>query len=102
MKRYRDYKGALQPRKINNRWVHSSFGVHTHISMGNPGEKTTVCGKTTRRARAVFDKNKVDCPRCIEKLKENNWYCEEHGFIQDVDVRNDETCDYCGREVRAK
>ena len=86
-------------RKIRNRWVHCSVEGHIPMLKRNPESQTTFCGKTTHRIRAVFNKNSVTCPRCIEKLKENDWYCEEHGFIQAVDVKNNETCAYCGKPV---
>ncbi len=87
-------------KKLNKRqWVHYSFGGYVPMLERNNKGETTICGKTARRIRAYHDKSKVTCPRCIEKLKENSWFCDEHGFIADGDVRNDETCDYCGEPV---
>lgn len=42
---------------------------------------------------AITDKDK------IEELMKKYYYCNEHGFIDGVDVTNDEKCAYCGREV---
>lgn len=43
--------------------------------------------------------NDVDCPHCIELLKEKNWYCENCGFIDNANVTDEEICDICGSEV---
>jgi len=64
-------------------------------------DKVTACGKTTKSACCykTITLDNVTCPKCLEYLKENNWYCEEHGFIADATVTNYETCEICGRAV---
>ncbi len=69
-KRHKDYKGALQPRKNHNQWIHCSFVGSTLTLKQNSEGKTTVCGKTAFRIRVTGNKDKVTCSRCIEKLKE--------------------------------
>ncbi|GAG26664.1 unnamed protein product [marine sediment metagenome] len=86
-------------KKGRQEWIHYSFGGHVPMLERNDKGETTLCGKTARRIRATRDKNGVTCLGCIEGLKEDSWFCEEHGFIADEDVRNDETCDYCGARV---
>ncbi len=86
-------------KKRSANWVHYSFGGHVPMLERNDKGETTLCGKTARRIRATRIKTGVTCVRCIERLKEDNWFCEEHGYIADENVRNDETCDICGREV---
>ena len=65
------------------------------------GDKTTACGKTARgwSCLKTTTLDKVTCRRCLEYLQANNWYCEEHGFINDETVTNNETCEICGRAV---
>lgn len=63
------------------------------------GDKLTACGKTSRRYYKTITLDKVTCPKCLEYLKQNNWYCEDHGFIADATVTNDERCEICGRAV---
>ena len=61
-----------------------------------------VCGKRYLGwMRTVFsrDPNEVTCVDCINHLKETIYHCQEHGFLEGSDVRNDETCDYCGGEL---
>lgn len=43
--------------------------------------------------------NKVTCERCIEILKESNWYCPIHGFIECQNVTNDEKCSICNTKL---
>lgn len=87
-------------KKLNKRqWIHYSFGGIVPMLKRNEKGETTICGKTANRIRETKDLNRVTCPRCIEKLKEDSWYCEEHGFIECKDVKNDETCGYCGKPV---
>lgn len=86
-------------KKYKPQWTHYSFGGHVPMLERNAKGETTICGKTANRISATRCKNRVTCPRCIEKLKEDSWYCEEHGFLEGKDVTNDETCDYCGKSV---
>ena len=41
--------------------------------------------------------NNVTCPTCSRLLKMSHWFCEEHGFIADEMVTNDERCLICNR-----
>jgi len=59
-----------------------------------------ICGVQHKSDKlGTDDKNKVTCKNCIDELKKDNFYCEEHGFIEVEDVTNDEKCVYCGRDV---
>lgn len=79
-------------RKNYDKWMHHRIGERGfHVE--------TSCGKELFKCHCTGSLNAVDCPRCIEKLKENNWYCETCGFIDDSHVTNDERCDICGGKV---
>lgn len=67
----------------------------------NANGETTSCGKTARRINVTKDKNDVTCPRCIERLKRENWFCAEHGFLEDNEVTLEETCLHCGKSAIA-
>ena len=59
-----------------------------------------VCGVQHKSDKlGTNDKNKVTCKHCVEELKKNSFYCDEHGFIEGEDVTNDEKCSYCGRKI---
>lgn len=75
-------------------WIH-------YAELKKPGEKWTGtwCGKTAQRIPKTSNPNAVTCPRCIEEMKKAIYYCDVHGFLDSSDVRNDETCDYCGAKV---
>lgn len=87
--------------KGKSNWTHFSFGGCVPMLKRNEKGETTACGKTANRIRVTTHKNNVTCPRCIERLKETTWYCEEHGFLKDEEVNNDECCEYCGRTAIA-
>ncbi len=90
----------MKKRKNYNKWVHFR---HHEFDLDIPGfaedSPTTICGKTALRMISTSDKNKVTCPRCLEKLKDENWFCPEHGFIKDEFVTFEETCSECGINV---
>ncbi len=84
--------------------THSAFEMRykkswIHFAGEAQEGKTTTCGKTAHQIYKTNNYNNVTCPRCLELMKLNNWYCEEHGFIADATVTNNETCEICGREV---
>ena len=61
-----------------------------------PGELS--CIREMKHKTLYYRKDKKDdvtCPECVKKMKDLFWYCETHGFLDDVDVTDDETCDYC-------
>ena len=82
---YKDFVKA-KPRK----WC--------HFLLGSESRESTPCGKTSRLIRSTKYMDAVTCPRCLSKLKEDNWFCPEHGFIDDANVTFQETCDECGAD----
>jgi len=90
----------MKKRKNYKQWVH--FQDH-EFDLSKPGfaedSQTTICGKTARRIIATRDKDAVTCRRCIEKLKETEWWCPNHGFIPGESVTFEEVCDICGQDV---
>jgi len=87
-------------------WATVSFGdsVGGPLLFGSRAKRdehghTTACGKTAYRVTATRRMNSVTCPLCRDWLKENEWYCPEHGFLDGKDVTFEETCDYCGESV---
>lgn len=77
-------------------WIHAAIGDFNRSLTPKEQNETTECGKTARRIMATFNKDQVTCPPCLTKLKEDNWFCDEHGFIEDINVEFDETCSTCG------
>jgi hypothetical protein len=88
-------------RRNRPNWVHYSFGGYVQMLKRNANGETTACGKTAQRISVTKDKNNVTCPLCLEKLKEDNWFCEDHKFLDDIDVTFDEKCGYCGKRAVA-
>jgi len=94
----------MKKRWLQQRWLHyHPLGTNVRFLPESNGP-STICGKTGRyrlfRGPAIVkDPNQVTCPRCIEELKKQKWYCPNHGFLKDEDVENDETCTYCGEKV---
>ena len=80
-------------------WVHMAVGKFATKLTPTTQAETTLCGKSARRILASFVLDEVSCPRCLEKLKAENWFCEEHGFINDTNVTSEENCAQCGRPV---
>jgi len=91
--------GNMKGNRASTNWTHSAFGGMVPMLSRNDKGQTTRCGKTAKRIRATTNNNSVTCPRCIEVLKENEWHCEKHGFLEPEDVTFEETCDYCGEPV---
>ena len=62
-----------------------------------------LCGKDVSPlhpgANSTTVLDNVTCLSCLEVLKEDNWFCPEHGFIADANVTYEETCANCGRFV---
>jgi hypothetical protein len=92
--------------KIKKRWIHyywtESNGIYPFDDIVCAcGKRTSMLGVAYQQCPEAFtrDINKVTCPRCIEKLKEKHYYCEEHGFVVGADVTYDEKCAHCGRDV---
>lgn len=90
-------KAIKRDRKLS--WVHYSEEGNFLPIVRDPETPTTLCGKTSRRRRATKYPNCTTCPLCIEALKDLYWHCSEHGFLDDVDVTFEETCEHCGRSV---
>ena len=65
------------------------------------GKRVSMMGVAWRKCPESFtrDLKKVTCPRCVEKLKEKHYHCEQHGFIEGAEVTFDEKCAHCGRDV---
>ena len=100
----------MKKRKTAKRWLHyhrlgkQDFPLSQVEESAEENKPVTICGKMTRyklfRGPAIVsDMNSVTCPRCLEILKEQNWYCPTHGFLAPVEVENDETCTYCRAAV---
>ena len=79
-------------------WYHYGFGLMDMFPKRRDG-KTTLCGKTANGVYITREKNIVTCPRCVDALREDDWYCPEHGFLPPEDVTFEERCDYCGEVV---
>ena len=84
---------SMKKRKNYKKWVHCSW---TPLR-ANLDIKTT-CGKKTRALRVV-KLNDVTCPRCLEILKMNFWYCDTCGFIDGRNVTDEECCEICGAKL---
>ena len=52
------------------------------------------CGSHSDKITSILQN--VTCPKCIHLLKMSHWFCDEHGFIADTLVTNDERCSRCG------
>lgn len=73
--------------------------VWQHFLLAGDSRESTPCGKTSRLINSTRVMDHVTCPRCLDKLKEENWFCPEHGFIHDFNVTYEETCAMCGRDL---
>ena len=51
------------------------------------------------RPKCSYNKDEVDCPKCIAVLKRTRYYCPYHGFVRAADVTFDERCAICGTIV---
>jgi rRNA maturation protein Nop10 len=80
-------------RKNYNKWIHHRSYKYTLKGY------STACGKTSERIPHSRDVNEVTCPRCLEEMKKVMYFCNEHGFIDGIEVTYDEKCDYCGDDV---
>ena len=79
-------------------WWHFKVGYKTPNALRGT-EPYTLCGKTSRQTYATTRKDSVSCRRCLALLKDDNWFCEDHGFISDENVTYEECCAICGRSV---
>ena len=61
-----------------------------------------MCGKMNNSGfiEKTKDWSEVTCKYCLEKMKDQSWYCEECNLFLDGDeVTNDECCIHCGGEL---
>jgi hypothetical protein len=90
-------------KKNKPRWIHygeyPKFLKPPVIALCGKGVTHEMCYPVNIIAKW---KPNVTCPRCIEAMKLQFWHCEEHGFIPDEEVNNDETCETCGRPVSSE
>lgn len=78
-------------------WVHFIKGEKGRGGFALCGKENNYrshCGPSMVNSREF-----VTCPRCVEVLKKSHWWCPEHGFIDDINVTNDEKCETCGLDV---
>jgi len=68
-------------------------------------EKRFGCNKYTYTIKRLNIKitcselEKINCPECLKELKKLTYHCDNHGFVQGVDVTFNEQCAYCGLNV---
>ena len=88
-------RNKRKTRKNYNQWVH--YKISSYECFGF----TAICGRQSPQCEheRTTILNNVTCPRCIEELKKQHWYCANDGFIDPVSVTNDETCELCGEDV---
>ncbi len=62
-----------------------------------------ICGKKVHSSHggATYTEEirKVTCPLCIEILKEDNWYCNNCGLIDDDYITDEGICVLCGEDI---
>jgi len=63
------------------------------------GEKVILNGLRKNKIEITSIKNFVNCPKCIEKLKEENWFCPNCGFLEKEQVTFKGLCGSCGRKI---
>ncbi len=103
---YRDIHLPLKTIKRcrKHRWVHyHQMGAGVKASSLSA---STICGKTNyfrpHEGPSITNQlSAITCPRCIDVLKRDRWYCPTHGFIDDKNVTFEETCEICGNGVLA-
>jgi DNA-directed RNA polymerase subunit RPC12/RpoP len=89
----------MKTRKNFKQWVHYNSDCSWPYPRQNETGHTTVCGKTARRIRVTSDKNLISCPRCLEIMKQNEWWCPNCGFLEAADVTFTEHCEICGEKL---
>jgi len=90
------HRSIYTGRKLSDKGNYTHW-LHYRKSWPEVGHHDpTPCGKTARRIHSTSDKNRVTCPRCLEVLKADEWWCVAHGFLTPEEVTFEERCDHCG------